>query len=233
MAEMEEKTLLSAMRSCRFFQNMDEETLHLIRPTAKRVHQPKNTVIFNEGEDCKGFFIVESGAVKLYKESMDAKEHVLHIAMPGDPFGEAALFLGTGYPASAAAVRDSELILLRKDEFLQLLMQRPEVSFRLMASMATWAHRLVSSIESLTLRDASSRLAGYLLSRMPEGPVDGVVVELGMPKQTLASHLGITGETLSRLLARFEADGTISSRGKNVQLKSIEGLREIEECGAA
>ena len=232
MADTEEKTIISTMRSCRFFQNMDEETLQLIRPTAKRIHQPKNTVVFNEGDECKGLFIVESGAVKLYKESMDAKEHVLHIAMPGDPFGEAALFLRTGYPASASAVRNSDLILLRRDEFLRLLMERPEVSFRLMASMATWAHRLVSSIESLTLKDASSRFAAYLLARLPEGVCDGVSVELGMPKQILASHLGISGETLSRLLAKFEADGIIYSQWKSVQIRSIERLREIEDFGA-
>lgn len=229
---MEHKTVLAAMRACEFFRNLDEETLLLIRPTAKRVHQPKNSVVFNEGEECRGFYIVETGAVKLYKESSDAKEHVLHIAMPGDPFGEAALFLGTGYPASAAAVRDSELILLRKDEFLALLMGHPEVSFRLMAAMATWAHRLVSSIESLTLKDASSRFAGYLLSKMPEGAADGVVIELGMPKQVLASHLGMTGETLSRLLAKFEADGLIASQGRKVKLRSIRDLREIAEFGA-
>lgn len=238
MTEPEPKSLISAMRSCEFFENLDEETLLLIRPTAKRIHQPKNTVVFNEGEQCRGFYIVESGAVKLYKESSDAKEHVLHIAMPGDPFGEAALFLGTGYPASAAAVQDSELILLRKEEFLALLMERPDVSFRLMAAMATWAHRLVSSIEALTLKDASSRFAAYLLSKRPEHPElvegasDGVVIELGMPKQTLASHLGMTGETLSRLLARFEADGLIVARGRRVKLVSVDDLRELAEFGS-
>jgi len=232
MPDVEQKTVLAAMRSCRFFENLDEETLLLIRPTARRVHQPKNTVVFNEGEACRGFYIVESGAVKIYKESSDAKEHVVHIATPGDPFGEAALFLGTGYPACASAVQDTDLILLRKDEFLQLLTQRPEVSLRLMAAMATWAHRLVSSIESLTLKDAGSRFAAFLLSKAPDAAQDGVVVELGMPKQTLASHLGITGETLSRLLARFEADGLIASRGRRVQLRSIEDMRELAEFGA-
>jgi len=219
------------MRSSGFFENLDEEALQLIRPTARRVHQPKNTVVFNEGEECRGFYIVESGAVKLYKESMDAKEHVLHIATPGDCFGEAALFLGTGYPASAAAVQNSDLILLRKDEFLQLLRERPEVSFRLMASMATWAHRLVSSIEALTLKDAGARFAAYLLAEA-KTPKDGTVVDLGMPKQVLASHLGMTGETLSRLLARFESDGLVAARGRRVQLLSVDGLEEIAEYGS-
>ena len=117
MKESHSQTVLSAMRSCRFFESLDDETLRLIRPAAKRVLQPRGTVIFNEGDPCHGFYIVESGAVKLYVESPDAKEHVLHVVMPGDCFGEAALFLGAGYPASAAAVRDCALILLRKREF--------------------------------------------------------------------------------------------------------------------
>ena len=223
--------MLSALRASGFFGNLGKEDLLLIRPAAKRVSQPRNTVIFHEGEPCHGFYIVESGAVKLYKESADAKEHVLHVALPGDCFGEAALFLGTGYPASAAAVKDSSLILLRKGEFLEILRRNPEVGFSLMASMATCAHRLVQSIESLTLKDASARFAAYILSKAPAEARDGAVIDLGITKQVLASHLGMTGETLSRLLARFEAEGLIVMRGRRIKLVSVEELREMAEFG--
>ncbi len=145
------KTVISAMHSCALFESLDDETLRAIRPAAKRVLYPRGSVIFEEGDPCHGFYIVESGAVKLYRQSRDAREHVLRVAMPGECFGEAALFLGGGYPANAAAVHDCALILLRKQEFLQLLRESAEVSFRLMAVMAAWAHRLVSSIESLSM----------------------------------------------------------------------------------
>ena len=123
-------------------------------------------MIFHEADPCHGFYIVGSGAVKLYKESYDAKEHALHVVMPGDCFGEAALFLGTGYPASAAAGHDSALILLLKI-ISSTLRDNPEVSFRLMAAMATWAHRLVTSIESLTLKDAAARFAASVFLACP------------------------------------------------------------------
>ena len=233
MKDVEEKTVLSALHSCGFFATLDDEALRLIRPCAKRVSQPKNTVIFHEGEPCHGFYIVESGAVKVYKESPDAREHVLHVATAGDCFGEAALFLGKGYPASAAAVQDSSLILLRKTEFLQLLRENPDISLRLMASMATWAHRLVSSIEALTLKDASARFANFILSKLPPDAPDGVTLNLGMPKQVLASHLGMTGETLSRLLARFEADDLIVVKGRVLRVQAVDELRDISEFGAA
>ena len=100
-----------------------------------------------------------------------------------------------------------------------------------MASMATWAHRLVSSIEALTLKDASARFAGLILSKLPANAQDGVVIHLGMAKQVLASHLGMTGETLSRLLARFEADDLIMVQGRVLKVLSVEELRNVAEFG--
>jgi CRP/FNR family transcriptional regulator, dissimilatory nitrate respiration regulator len=225
--------MMEAMRCCGFFESLDEAALIRLRPAAKRVIQPRGTVVFNEGEPCRGFYIVESGAVKIYKESPDAREHVLHVAVPGDCFGEAALFLGMGYPASAAAVQESSLILLRRDEFLEIIKQDPEVSLRLMASMATWSHRLVMSIEALTLKDASARFASYVLSKAQADPRPTGDIDLGMPKQVLASHLGMTGETLSRILARLETDEVIETRGKRVAILVPEELQEIAEFGRA
>lgn len=239
MSEIDQRTVLSALRTCGFLESLDEGTLLTIRPAAKRVMQPRNTVIFHAGEPCHGFYIVESGAVRIYKESPDAREHVIHVATEGDCFGEAALFLGTGYPASAAAVRDSALILLRKDEFLDIVRGHPEVALRLMASMATWSHRLVRSIEALTLKDAGARFASYLLSKMPPPAVlpshmgKPPIVDLGMPKQVLASHLGMTSETLSRLLARFEAEGLVEGHGRKLKILSEDEIRDVAESGRA
>ena len=223
--------ILEAMRCCGFFESIEDDALKRLRPAARRVGAPKGTVVFHEGDACKGFYIVESGAVKLYKESPDAREHVLHVAVPGDCFGEAALFLGIGYPASAAAVRDSTLILLRKAEFLEIIRQDPDVSLRLMASMATWSHRLVRSIEALTLKDASARFASYLISRAAKDGIAGATVDLGMPKQTLASHLGMSGETLSRILARLESEQVIEAIGRKVTIIASDDLLEMAESG--
>ncbi|MDH7600558.1 MAG: Crp/Fnr family transcriptional regulator [Armatimonadota bacterium] len=206
---------------------MKEDDLTFLLPSAKRVFYPKNSIVFHENEQCRGFYIVEEGAVKVYKESGDARQHVLHIAVPGDCFGEAALFLDTGYPASAAAVKDSSLVLLRKQEFLDVLNRNPAVALALMGSMALWARRLVTSIERLTLKDAGQRLADYLLSMCSGNSSHSQVVQLDVTKQMLASHLGIAGETLSRLLARFEAEGIIEVSGRVVKLLSIPQLRKI------
>ena len=227
MQNSDKGSLFSALRACRFLGGLGEEDLQLVRSTANRVQQPRNTIIFHEGDPCRGFYIVESGAIKIFKESADAKEHVLHVAIAGDCFGEAALFMDTGYPAAAAAIRDSSLVLLAKEPFLDLLARNPEISRKLMASMASWAGRLVRSIETLTLNDAPTRVASYLCSLINPESRPETRVMLDMPKQTLASHLGMTGETLSRLLTRFEDEGLITVRGREIAILSPEKLWDI------
>ncbi|MGQ9456014.1 MAG: Crp/Fnr family transcriptional regulator [Armatimonadota bacterium] len=230
MGEIHNDTVSSALRRCNFLAKLSEDDLIAIRLVARRVRMPKNRVLFHEGDPCHGFYIVEAGAVRLYKESRNTREHTLHIALPGDCFGEAALFLDTGYPASAATVKDSSLVFIRRDEFLNILKSNPRVSFALMGSMALWAHRLVNSIELLTLKDAGERLASYLLAKCPDSECKPVI-ELEVTKRMLASHLGITGETLSRLLARFEAEGFIEVVGRKIRILSLKGLRRLS--GAA
>jgi CRP-like cAMP-binding protein len=222
--------LVKAVGDCHFLNGASEQLLRPIAGISKVINQPRGTVVFNEGDACRGMFIVHSGAVKLFKTGPDGREHVLHVVMQGDCFGEAAMFLGTGYPADAQAVKDSVLILVRKEQFLALLSQEPDLCFQLMGAMAMWSRRLVAKVEILTLKDASARLAGYFLKLCPDASSN---LHLAVPKNVLASELGISNETLSRLLARFEAQGLISARGKNVTILDRQELEDLAEYGAA
>ena len=222
--------LVEAVGNCNFLNGASEQLLRPIAGISKVIRQDKGTVVFNEGDACRGMFIVHSGAVKIFKTGPDGREHVLHVVMQGDCFGEAAMFLGTGYPADAQAVQDSVLILVRKEQFIALLSREPDLCFQLMGAMAMWSRRLVAKVEILTLKDASARLAGYLLKLRSGASPE---VHLTVPKNVLASQLAISNETLSRLLARFEAQGLISARGKKITLRDHEELEDLAEYGAA
>lgn len=226
--------ITAILKSSAFLSNASDELLRKLSAFAKTETYSKDDLIFADGSPCYGMYIVESGAIKIYKIGPDGREHVLHVAGSGDCFGEAALFLGKGYPAYAGAVKSSKVILLRKAPFIKLLEDEPHLCFQLLGSMAVWTHRLVTKLEILTLKDASARLAQYLVSAIPPAKLqksDEVEVDLSIPKQTLAAHLAISGETLSRLLTRFEAQGYIESRGRHVTILDLAGLRELSELG--
>ncbi|MDO8589207.1 MAG: Crp/Fnr family transcriptional regulator [Armatimonadota bacterium] len=228
--------IVKAVSECQFLTGAGDALVRPIAAISKVIHQPRGTTVFNEGDACRGMFIVHSGAVKILKTGMDGREHVLHVVMAGDCFGEAAMFLGTGYPAEAQAVKDSILILVRKEQFLGLLSREPELCFQMMAAMATWAHRLVAKVEVLTLKDASARLAEYLLGLAPllAGRRDGEAdVQLAVPKNVLAAQLGMSNETLSRLLTRFEAQRLIVSQGRTITLLDRREMEDLARFGAA
>ena len=235
LREQDHVNIVEAIKNCNFLGGAGDELIRLIAAISKTIHQPRGTMVFNEGDACRGMYIVHSGAVKLFKTGPDGRDHVLHVVMQGDCFGEAAMFLGTGYPAEAQAVRDSVLVLVRKEQFLDLLSKEPTLCFQLMAAMALWSRRLVAKLEALTLRDASARLAEHLLklaATSPEFRERLSEVQLGIPKNVLASQLGISNETLSRLLTRFEAQGLIVCKGRGIRILDRQELQELPQFGA-
>ena len=227
--------ILQAVSACHFLADAGERLVRPIAAISSVIHQPKGTLVFDQGDACRGMFIVHAGAVKILKTGPDGREHVLHVVHKGDCFGEAALFLGTGYPAAAQAVTDSVLILTPKEKLLGLLRTAPDLCLQMMGAMAIWARRLVDKVEILTLKDAGARLADYLLNELgradtrAESPAR---VQLRIPKNVLASHLAMSNETLSRLLARFEAHGLIAVNGRVIRILDGRELRGLAEFGS-
>lgn len=222
--------ITTALRESGFFSDTSDELVAKIARMSKFESYRKGELIFAEDNPCGGMYVVVSGAVKVYKIGPDGREHILHVAEPGDTFGEVAMFLGKGYPAYAGAVKDSLTVFVRRQPLIDLLERSPDLCFEILGSLAAWTHRLVNKLENLTLHDASARLAQYLLSRTK--PSQGVPeVVLTVPKQTLAAHLGISSETLSRLINRMEAAGVIAPEGRIIRIPDRAGLESVAENG--
>lgn len=215
-----------------FFGKVSEDLRASIVRMSKVETYDKGDLIFAEDTPCIGMYIVASGAVKIYKIGADGREHVLHVAESGEAFGEAAVFMGdVGYPAYAAAVTNIAVILIPKRPILSLLESEPKMAIQVLGSLAMWTHRLVMKLEYLTLKDASSRLAGYILQRAND--TGKMEFDLAIPKQTLAAQLAVSSETLSRLLTRFEAQALIESAGRHIRVLDSAGLKEVSDWGAS
>lgn len=223
----------TVLRNSGFFGTVSDDLLSRITRIARIEYYEKGDLIFAEGVPCTGMYVVAAGAVKIYKIGMDGREHVLHVAEPGDTFGEVALFLGNKvYPAYAAAVKNSTVVFIPKRSLLELLEKEPELSLQVLGSLATWTHKLVDKLEILTLKDASSRLAGYIIKRAVTSGRGVREFQLAVPKSTLAAELAISSETLSRLLTRFEAQGLIASEGRHIRILDMDGLKDVSDWGA-
>jgi CRP/FNR family transcriptional regulator len=195
----------------------------------------KGEVIFEEGDEGRGFFVVKSGRVKVYKLSTDGKEQILHFFGDGEHFAEVPAFDGQCFPASAAAIEKSELLFFPRTDFLVLLEQDPTLAIDMLAIFARHLRRMAQIVENLSFKEVPGRLAVYLLylSDRPQGGAIGnrncEEVELDMTKAQLAAFLGTIPETLSRVFAKMSQDGLIAIEGSRIKLLNRERLMGLAE----
>jgi len=215
------------LRKAPLFATLPDEDLRRVAAIAVSRRYARKEAIFREGDRADGFFVITSGKVKVFKLSDEGKEQVLHVLEPGQSFAEAVIFEGGVYPAHAEALADSEILLLPKRAFIDLLEKNPKVAVRMLASLSKWLKRMTDLVESLSLRDVEARLVFYLseeLSSRGIPPRDGITLELPVSKNVLASRLGTVPETFSRTLKKLQDEGRIAVRGKQIRILSAGAL---------
>lgn len=188
----------------------------------------KGEYLFREGEIAHGFYVVQRGAVNVHRVSATGKEQVIHVFRAGDSFAEVALATEKGYPADARAVEASQVLLVQKSGFLDLLRRRPELALRMLAAMSSHLRVLVGQLDDLTLKDVETRLANWLVKRCPAPPSDKpVTIELSASKRVLAAELGTVSETFSRTLAKFRKQKLVKVDGKAITVLSPIKLNQL------
>jgi CRP/FNR family transcriptional regulator len=218
------------LKRCPLFAGLKEKDLRKIKSIAMPRQLKKEEVLFSDGSEAKGFYIILSGRVKLYKISPDGKEQILHVVSAPDAFAEAALFLEGTYPAFAEALKDSQLLFFPKRNFIQLIERNPQLSVNMIVTLSEYLKRFASLIEELSLKEVSSRVAKYLIDLSLKSSKEGqnsAGIELDLSKTQLASKLGTISETLSRTLAKMKAKRIIEVRKNRILILDREHLDKM------
>ncbi len=212
------------------FEGLPQDQLRRLAAISLPRQMEKGAFIFSEDEVADGFYVVVSGAVKIYKMSPEGKEKILHIFGPPEPFGEVPVFAGKRFPAYAQALSAGQLLFFPRTAFVRLLAEMPSLSLNMLAVLSARLRQFTVQIESLSLKEVPGRLAAYLLSLAQEQGREGTVA-LTMPKGQLAGILGTIPETLSRIFARMSQQGLIQVSGRRIALLDRGGLSTIAETG--
>ncbi len=187
-------------------------------------------VIFSENEEGKGFYVAIEGLIKIYKLSPEGKEQILHMLEPGETFGEVPVFSGEAFPATAQGVKKSRVLFFPRRDFRNLIVKNPSVAMNMLAILSQRLRHFTVQVENLSLKEVSSRLAGYLLLRSEEQE-QPERIKLNISKGHLASFLGTTPETLSRMLRRMNDQELILMEGREIRLLDRPGLEDLAEFG--
>jgi CRP/FNR family transcriptional regulator len=225
---------VEALRRVSFFAVLPIEELNILAGhcVVRRILQDEMLVA--EGDPCEGLFVVQSGAIKLFKMAENGREQVLVIERAGSTVGEFGVFDGGTFPASALAAEDSTLLFLPKREFLELCERHSAVTFAVIRSLARRFRYLASLVEELSLKEVSHRLARFLRDRALRQGVRtrrGIEFPLEETNQQIGAEIGTVRDLVSRNLRRFVDRGIIRLERRKVIVLDVTEL-EAQASGA-
>jgi CRP/FNR family cyclic AMP-dependent transcriptional regulator len=218
---------ITVLKSVTLFADLSESELGFLAERSSFRSFAPNELIFSEGDPCAGLFIIQSGAVKIFKTSASGREQVLGVERAGNSMAEVPIFDGGSYPASSLAVEDSNLLFVRKEDFHALCMEHPEVALKVLKVVGRRLRGLVGIIEELSFTTVRQRLLAYLLrlARQTTPGTHGVEFTLPVTQQELAAELGTVRELVSRNLSRLQAEGLIKLQARSILIPSLPDLR--------
>jgi len=157
---------------------------------------PKGSLLFVEGEQPRGVFVLCSGRTKLTMSSSEGKRLITKIAEPGEIIGVSASILGTPYEVTAETVEPSQVNFIRREDFMKFLNSSPEVCMNAAQQLSAEHHSAQAGIRSLGLSQTTTEKP---VDRVTGAGVSGgcwVTLPLTVP---VSGPLHLTTRSRSRL----------------------------------
>jgi CRP/FNR family transcriptional regulator len=181
---------------------------------------PAGQIVLLEGAASSVLYVVKAGRLKLYKTSTRGREQVLRLLRPGDMFNEVAVFDEGPNPASAQAIEDCTLYLLRRRELMRFVAERPGIAMAITRTFARRLREALALVEDLAFRDVTSRLAKILLEDR-EGGAPRLTQEL------LAAMAGSRREVVGRALKALSLEGAVRLERGRIHVRDRALLEQL------
>ena len=137
----------SAIQSCGVFKALSPVEVQDVMGMAARLEFPRGHVVFDQGAEPDGMYVIAQGAVRIVQRDADGAERELAVLAPGEEFGEMALLLDDRRGASAIAASDAVLLRLDRDGFVELLESQDRVASKVLLELARIVSRRLLALE--------------------------------------------------------------------------------------
>lgn len=212
----------SIFESLDLFSGLSPDQLANLSRTSIRKTYEAGEMVFAEGQDCEGFWILLEGAAKVVKTTPQGRQVVLATQTGISTVAEVPVFDGGTYPASLITIQPTKALLILRKDFLNLCHSNPDLMLRCLMMFGRRLRNLVQLVEQITFGSIRQRLAKELLVRADLS--DGVTFQLDETQEKLASRLGTVREVVSRNLSRFQSEGLIRVERRLIEVLDRPGL---------
>lgn len=199
-----------------------EELRKLSEDRRTKVYK-KREIIFEEEELPRYLYFIKRGKVKVFKSNEEGKEYIIAIHKEGEFVGYVDLIKDSNYTESAAALEDSELSLIPREDFQKLLHANRDVASQLISMLANNVTETEEQLLNLAYKSVRRRVADALLYLMDKEGKD----DISILRDDLARIVGTAKESVIRMLSEFKEDGYIEIRNGAIHIvrrDKLEGL---------
>ncbi len=222
---------VSALKKVSVFQDLSHTQLQLLYDLVTLRSYKAGELIFTQGQQGDAIFFVVSGRVKIMVTSADGREKIIKVMESGHVFGEVVLFDGGPYPATAQALDDCQVGVLRNEDVYGLMRQNSELAISLLQLLARRLKMAQRQLHDLALKDVFTRVT-QLVCELAENegvvlPCGSVQLSLRLTREEMAQLVGTSRETLTRVLSELKQLGLLNVDRNQVFIPSLVRLREV------
>jgi CRP-like cAMP-binding protein/CheY-like chemotaxis protein len=185
----------------------------------------KKDDIYKEGGYPKGVYFISKGKVKIFQSSELGKELITELYNEGDFFGYTSLLQDETYTSTAAALEDSEIYMLPKEDFFDLLYKNAEISRKFIEILSSNLRDREKHLVELAYNSVRKRVAEALVKLSDKFKKEAdAKFSMNVTREDIANMVGTATETVIRTLSDFKEDGLIDIKGGNITINNYDKL---------
>jgi CRP-like cAMP-binding protein len=217
--------ILDDLKRVPLFADLAEAELSRFAEVTREREYPRNSVILFEDDPGDALYIVSNGQVKVVLIGEDGREVILSVLSDGDFFGEMSLIDDEPRSAHVIAMKDSHVLVLRRDDFQAQVQQFPAIALKLLKVLVHRLRRADVKIGGLVLLDVNGRVARLLLDMADEA--GGPHITRKLTHHTIAQMIGSSRETVSRAMRELMDRGLIAVTRREITIQDRDGLAAL------
>jgi CRP/FNR family transcriptional regulator, nitrogen oxide reductase regulator len=215
-----------------FFQDLSQTNLEEINQSFHETGYDVDEIICFAGDPAERLFVVADGRVKLVRHTLAGKDVLLDMLTTGEFFGSLASLGDDVYPDTAQAQTPVCVLTISKDAFRHILDRHPSVTLKVVDIMAARLRAAHERVRQLSISSVEGRIAHVLLvlsEKLGKHSEVGMLIQVPLAREDLASMAGTTPETASRVMSQFQKEGLVDAGRRWVavldrtQLETIAG----------
>lgn len=217
----------------RLFCDLPQNVLASLDAISSAATYPRDAILFVEGQDPRGAFVICNGRVKLSTGSADGKSIIVRVAEAGEIVGLPGTISGKPYELTAEALEPVQANFIPRDAFLQFLRQHGEAAVRVSEMLSQIYHATLAEVRYLGLSvTTAEKLARFLLDQPTNLAQNNGHLRstLTLTHSEIAEIIGASRETVTRLFASFKREGYIEVHGSTIVFANRAGLQKLLEA---